>query len=84
VQHLSAEAINTFKTDLRCINEGLYKLPWDMTTPTHRQYNPFWVIQEYVNVAWEAADVMGRLRNSQGASPTFPLMIQFSLPSRFS
>jgi hypothetical protein len=78
VQHLSAEAINTFKTDLRCINEGMYKLPWDMTTPTHRQYNPFWVLQQGVNVVSEAADIIGRLSNSEGASSSQLALITLS------
>ena len=31
--------------DLKNIEAGLYKLPWDMTTVTHRQYNPFFMIR---------------------------------------
>jgi hypothetical protein len=51
----------------------MYKLPWDMTTPTHRQYNPFWALRQVMDAVSEAADIMGRLRNSEGASPTlFP------------
>jgi hypothetical protein len=29
--------------DLAAIKAGAYKLPWDMTTPTHRQFNPLYV-----------------------------------------
>lgn len=31
--------------DLENIEAGLYKLPWDMTTVTHKQYNPFYMIR---------------------------------------
>jgi hypothetical protein len=29
--------------DYRNIEDGMYKLPWDMTTRGHRQFSPFWV-----------------------------------------
>jgi hypothetical protein len=29
-----------------CCRAGLYKLPWDMTTPGHRQTNPLFVLQK--------------------------------------
>ena len=34
-----AEALIMYYWDLRNVQEGLYKLPWDMTTPTHKQFN---------------------------------------------
>ena len=31
-----------FQQDLAHIKAGHYKMPWDMTTLTHRQYNPLY------------------------------------------
>lgn len=33
-----------WKQDLENIKNGLYKMPWDMTTLSHRQYNPLFVL----------------------------------------
>jgi len=31
--------------DLEYIEAGYYKLPWDMTTVTHRQFNPLFMFR---------------------------------------
>lgn len=38
------EAVAVYKQDLEYIKDGQYKLPWDMTTLSHRQYNPLFVL----------------------------------------
>lgn len=38
------EGIATFQLDLANIKAGVYKLPWDMQTLTHRQYNPLYIM----------------------------------------
>lgn len=43
MQTLPAEAIGTWSQDLKLIQQGAFKLPWDMTTFGHRQFNPLWV-----------------------------------------
>lgn len=40
-----AEGIAMFKQDLDNIKSGHYKLPWDMTTLSHRQYNPLFILR---------------------------------------
>lgn len=41
-----AEAVAMYRQDLAAIKAGRYKLPWDMTTLSHRQYNPLHVATE--------------------------------------
>ena len=37
------------------MEQGVYALPWDMTTSGHRQWSPFWVAQRTAQVpAWPA------------------------------
>jgi len=36
--------------DYRNIEQGVYALPWDMTTSGHRQWSPFWVAQRTAQV----------------------------------
>jgi hypothetical protein len=38
----------TSPQDLANIKAGSYKLPWDMITPTHRQFNPAFVARKWV------------------------------------
>jgi hypothetical protein len=38
------EVASTFYQDCLNIQQGHYKLPWDMTTINHKQYNPFSII----------------------------------------
>eukprot|EP01023_Acetabularia_acetabulum_P040519 TRINITY_DN3928_c0_g1_i2.p1 TRINITY_DN3928_c0_g1~~TRINITY_DN3928_c0_g1_i2.p1 ORF type:complete len:302 (-),score=30.77 TRINITY_DN3928_c0_g1_i2:63-968(-) len=59
-----AEAMVSYNQDLRNIKQGLYKLPWDMTTLQHHQYNPQFVIQTSVQYVQDAVQVLGRSRNS--------------------
>ncbi|KXZ46690.1 hypothetical protein GPECTOR_41g654 [Gonium pectorale] len=40
------EVLATFEQDLENIRAGLYPLPWDMTTPQHRQYDPLFVLRQ--------------------------------------
>jgi hypothetical protein len=40
----TAEAVATFHQDWEVIKAGHYKLPWDMTTPSHQQFNPLHVL----------------------------------------
>ena len=40
------EGIAMYRQDLANIKSGAYKLPWDMTTITHRQYNPLFVLNK--------------------------------------
>ena len=35
-----------YSQDLENIQSGAYKLPWDMTTPSHRQFNPLFVARK--------------------------------------
>jgi hypothetical protein len=35
-----------YKQDLDAIKQGAFKLPWDMTTISHRQYNPLFVLSK--------------------------------------
>lgn len=39
---------------------GRYKLPWDMTTPAHRQLNPAYVLRKGAAFLQEATDVLRR------------------------
>jgi hypothetical protein len=36
--------------DFKNIQEGVYKLPWDMTTRGHRQWSPLWVARRSAQV----------------------------------
>jgi hypothetical protein len=40
------EALAMYKQDLEAIKQGAFKLPWDMTTIGHRQYNPLFVLSK--------------------------------------
>ena len=39
------------KQDLAAIRAGEYALPWDMTTLSHRQYNPLYILRKCVRPA---------------------------------
>lgn len=41
-----AEGFGMHQQDLEAIKSGAYKLPWDMTTLTHRQYNPLYILSK--------------------------------------
>ena len=46
--------------DFKNIEAGVYKLPWDMTTPNHRQYNPVHVLRTAANFVSEASNTLQR------------------------
>lgn len=46
--------------DYKNIEDGLYKLPWDMTTPRNRQYDPLHMMSTVVSFATEASDALRR------------------------
>ena len=46
--------------DYQNIKAGLYKLPWDMTTRGHHQWNPLWVMRSAVDFVREAGLTLGR------------------------
>jgi len=43
---LVCEAYEMFRQDLTNIQQGVYKLPWDMTTLNHRPYNPLYALSK--------------------------------------
>jgi hypothetical protein len=49
VQNRLYEGIAMYRQDLASIKGGAYKLPWDMTTLTHRQYNPLFMLNRWVD-----------------------------------
>jgi hypothetical protein len=65
MQFLPAEVYATFQQDLRLIKEKKYRLPWDMTTPGHRQYNPGFVLGEAWRFLSEARNVLGKRFNPE-------------------
>lgn len=46
--------------DYKNIEDGMYKLPWDMTTPRNRQYDPLHVMNTVASFAKEASDALRR------------------------
>lgn len=40
------QGIGMYAQDLENIKAGRYSLPWDMVTPTHRQYNPLYALSK--------------------------------------
>eukprot|EP00879_Flechtneria_rotunda_P014865 GHRR01015532.1.p1 GENE.GHRR01015532.1~~GHRR01015532.1.p1 ORF type:complete len:444 (+),score=155.17 GHRR01015532.1:980-2311(+) len=55
-----AEAIAMWQQDLANIKAGWYKLPWDMTTLTHRQYNPIYIMSRSAQFVSEAISTLNR------------------------
>ena len=45
-QHILPYPNLTPRQDLAAIKAGAYKLPWDMTSPTHRQFNPLYMARK--------------------------------------
>jgi len=60
VQGPISEALLAYYQDYENIKEGRYALPWDMTTPTHRQYNPVFVLRNGAKFVREAVDTLRR------------------------
>jgi hypothetical protein len=52
-----------FQQDLAHIKAGDYKLPWDMTTLSHRQYNPLYAAAKSVSFVAEAIGTLDRRVN---------------------
>jgi len=51
---LLGEAFSTFADDLACIEAGVYPLPFDLTSPSHRQFSPLFAVRQaaiFVNEA---------------------------------
>eukprot|EP00775_Hariotina_reticulata_P007520 gene7520-7731_t len=65
------EAIGMFKQDLQNIKDGKYKLPWDMTTPSHRQYNPLFILNKSVQFVSEAIGTLDRRINQASTDNWF-------------
>ena len=42
------------------MEQGVYALPWDMTTSGHRQWSPFWVAQRTAQFVSEASATLKR------------------------
>jgi ubiquinone/menaquinone biosynthesis C-methylase UbiE len=57
---LLLESALSFQQDYRAISNGLYKAPWDMTTPGHRQNTPQYAAQQTLRFIEEAAGTLGR------------------------
>ncbi|KAG2447858.1 hypothetical protein HYH02_007314 [Chlamydomonas schloesseri] len=56
----AAEAIATFQQDYDNIKSGAYPLPWDMTSPSHRQYNPLNVLGRSAQFIQESVATLRR------------------------
>ncbi|EIE27631.1 S-adenosyl-L-methionine-dependent methyltransferase [Coccomyxa subellipsoidea C-169] len=54
------EALAMYYQDYKNIEEGVYKLPWDMTTRGHRQWSPFWIARRSAQFVAEASAALGR------------------------
>lgn len=66
---------------------GKYALPWDMTTPGHRQFNPLFVLQRSATFLREATQTLRRrwggpaLISARSCAPRAALVLQtFRLP----
>lgn len=54
------QAALCYRQDFRSINSGLFKAPWDMFTPTHRQYTPQYAVDKTLRFVGEAMKTLGR------------------------
>ncbi|KAF6266375.1 S-adenosyl-L-methionine-dependent methyltransferase [Scenedesmus sp. NREL 46B-D3] len=61
------EALAVYKQDLESIKQGAFKLPWDMTTVSHRQYNPLFVLSKSAQFVAEGIATLNR-RMAQGSA----------------
>lgn len=64
-----AEAYQTYQEDLANIQAGRYLMPWDMTTMTHRQYNPLYIMQRSAMFVGEAVSTLRRRVRSTSVGP---------------
>lgn len=63
--------------DFNSIKAGVYKLPWDMTTLRHKQYDPAYTVRTALNFISEASSTLQRrMRGSPDRvwlqSPMYP------------
>lgn len=75
-----AEAFLSYYQDYENIKEGKYILPWDMTTATHRQYNPLYVLQGARRFVTEAVDA---LRRREAGTPEDVWLRSATMPSYY-
>eukprot|EP00747_Dinoflagellata_sp_TGD_P164010 gnl/TRDRNA2_/TRDRNA2_183362_c0_seq1.p1 gnl/TRDRNA2_/TRDRNA2_183362_c0~~gnl/TRDRNA2_/TRDRNA2_183362_c0_seq1.p1 ORF type:complete len:569 (-),score=121.94 gnl/TRDRNA2_/TRDRNA2_183362_c0_seq1:49-1755(-) len=54
------EAALCFRQDFRAVESGLFKAPWDMFTPSHRQYTPQYAADKTARFMNEAIQTLGR------------------------
>ena len=54
------EAVTMYWQDYQNIANGVYRLPWDMTTRGHHQWNPLWVVQSGLSYIREAVFTLDR------------------------
>ncbi|GBF94272.1 S-adenosyl-L-methionine-dependent methyltransferase [Raphidocelis subcapitata] len=71
VENRLKEGVAMFSQDLANIKAGAYKLPWDMTTPTHRQFNPAFVARKAATFVGEAVETLNRRLSRGDTSPWF-------------
>lgn len=83
VPRLFAEALSAFSNDYDAIEAGHYPLPYDQTSPTHRQFNPLFAAQQSALFVNEAVANLQR----RGREPT-PLWVKSgseqSLPAYYN
>jgi hypothetical protein len=58
VQMNTGEVIGTYISDLRLIKAGIFRLPWDMTTIGHRQFDPFYIAKDVARTVGEFTRVL--------------------------
>lgn len=75
-----AEACFAYYQDYENIKEGKYILPWDMTTTSHRQFNPFYVSRKAFAFGQEATETLRR--REQGKTENVWLK-SFNVPEYF-
>jgi len=65
-----AEGFGMYQQDLAAVRAGEYALPWDMTTLSHRQYNPLYILRNTALFVSEAvATLSRRVRASTDTKP---------------
>eukprot|EP00746_Dinoflagellata_sp_MGD_P002428 gnl/MRDRNA2_/MRDRNA2_104721_c0_seq1.p1 gnl/MRDRNA2_/MRDRNA2_104721_c0~~gnl/MRDRNA2_/MRDRNA2_104721_c0_seq1.p1 ORF type:complete len:567 (-),score=100.23 gnl/MRDRNA2_/MRDRNA2_104721_c0_seq1:115-1815(-) len=60
VSRFMLEAAMSFQQDYRAINDGLFKLPWDMYTPGHRQLTPQYAARQTARSIEEAISITSK------------------------
>lgn len=65
LSNLASEAVASWEQDYRFIEQGLFKLPWDMTTLSHRQYSPLFAARRTLTFIDEAVATFSRRSRNQ-------------------